>query len=51
VTVYKLSRMNRNRIDDAIVMMTMRRYHVALVSTTKYIDHSPTNQLMHGILS
>ncbi len=51
VLVYKLSRMNRNRIDDALVMAELRKYGVALVSATENIDESPLGQLMHGILA
>ena len=51
VMVYKLSRMNRNRIDDAIVLMTLRQYKVSLVSATEPIDESPEGQLMHAMLA
>ena len=51
VLVYKLSRMNRNRVDDAIVLMTLRQYDVSLISATEHIDESPEGQLMHGILA
>jgi site-specific DNA recombinase len=51
VIVYKLSRMNRNRVDDALVLMSLRRYKVTLVSATEHIDATPTGQLMHGILA
>ena len=51
VLVYKLSRMNRNRVDDAIVLMTLRQYNVSLISATEHIDDSPEGQLMHGILA
>ena len=51
VIVYKLSRMNRNRMDDAKVLMLLRRYHVSLASATESIDDTPVGQLMHGILA
>jgi site-specific DNA recombinase len=51
VLVYKLSRMNRNRMDDAIVLMTLREHNVSLISATEHIDESPEGQLMHGILA
>lgn len=51
VVVYKLSRMNRNRIDDALVMMSLRQFGVTLVSATEHIDSTPVGQLMHGILA
>lgn len=51
VIVYKLSRLNRNRVDDAKVLMLLRRYQVSLVSATESIDDTPVGQLMHGILA
>ena len=51
VIVYKLSRMNRNRIDDAMVLMSLRACKVSLVSATESIDDSPVGQLVHGILA
>ncbi|OBA44386.1 resolvase, partial [Nocardia sp. 852002-20019_SCH5090214] len=51
VIVYKLSRMARNRIDDAIVMADLRKRGVTLISATESIDDTPVGQLMHGILA
>jgi DNA invertase Pin-like site-specific DNA recombinase len=51
VIVYKLSRMNRNRIDDALVLASLRKYNATLVSATESIDATPVGQLMHGILA
>lgn len=51
VVIYKLSRLNRNRVDDALVMMQLRKYGVTLVSATEMIDATPEGQLMHGILA
>lgn len=51
VVVYKLSRMNRNRIDDAFVVMQLRAAGATLVSATESIDASPAGQLLHGILA
>lgn len=51
VLVYKLSRMNRNRLDDALVMAELRKHDVKLVSATEHIDETPVGQLMHGILA
>ena len=51
VIVYKLSRMNRNRLDDAKVLVELRRFGVTLVSATEQIDDTPVGQLMHGILA
>ena len=51
VIVYKFSRMNRNRVDDALVLMNLRKYGVTLVSATESIDDTPVGQLMHGLLA
>jgi site-specific DNA recombinase len=51
VMVYKLSRMNRNRIDDAFVLTELRQRNVSLISATENIDDTPIGQLMHGILA
>jgi site-specific DNA recombinase len=51
VIVYKLSRMNRNRLDDAFVLSRLRKYKATLVSATESIDETPVGQLMHGILA
>ena len=51
VIVYNLSRLNRNRVDDAKVLMLMRALKVTLVSAQENIDETPAGQLMHGILA
>jgi DNA invertase Pin-like site-specific DNA recombinase len=51
VIVYKLSRMARNRVDDALVMADLRQRSVALISATESVDNTPVGQLMHGILA
>ena len=51
IIIYQLSRMARNRNDDAIVMADLRKRGVTLVSATESIDDSPVGQLMHGILA
>src|SRR3954452_23094004 len=51
VIVYKLSRMNRNRVEDALVMDRLRKHGVALISATEAIDDSRNGQLLHGILA
>src|SRR5689334_4267610 len=51
VIVYNLSRLNRNRVDDAKVLMTMRALKVTLISAQENIDETPAGQLMHGILA
>jgi hypothetical protein len=47
----KLSRMNRNRVDDALAIAEPRTHRVTLVSATESIDAAPVGQLMHGILA
>jgi DNA invertase Pin-like site-specific DNA recombinase len=51
VIVYNLSRLNRNRVDDAQVLMLMRSLKVTLISAQENIDETPAGQLMHGILA
>jgi site-specific DNA recombinase len=51
VIVYNLSRLNRNRVDDAQVLMLMRSLKVTLISAQGNIDETPAGQLMHGILA
>ena len=51
VIVYKLSRLARNRIDEALVMDMFRRMSVELVSATEPIDDTPEGQFTQGILS
>ncbi len=51
VIVYKLSRLHRNRVDDAMTMMELRKQGVNLISATESIDETPVGQLMHGILA
>lgn len=51
VIVYKLSRLARNRVDDALVMADLRQRGVTLISATESVDDTPVGQLMHGILA
>ena len=51
VIVYNLSRLNRNRVDDAHVLMALRASGVTLISAQENIDETPAGQLMHGILA
>jgi site-specific DNA recombinase len=51
IIIYQLSRMARNRYDDAVVMADLRKRGVTLVSATEAIDDTPVGQLMHGILA
>ena len=49
--VYKLSRLNRSRFDDAVTMMELRKANVTLISATENIDETPEGQLVHGMLA
>ena len=51
VIVYKLARLARNRIDEALVMDLFGRRGVGLVSATEPIDDTPEGQFMQGVLS
>lgn len=51
VIVHKLSRLARNRIDEALVMDQFNQRNVTLVSATEPIDNTPEGQFMQGILS
>jgi site-specific DNA recombinase len=51
VLVYKLSRMNRNRIEDALVVDQLRKMGVTLLSATEAIDGTRTGQLLHGVVA
>ncbi|MDI5979265.1 recombinase family protein [Amycolatopsis magusensis] len=51
VIVYKLSRLARNRVDDALIMADLRQRNVTLMSATESVDDTPVGQLMHGILA
>ncbi|MGL5862522.1 MAG: recombinase family protein, partial [Phycicoccus sp.] len=52
VIVYALSRFARNRYDDAIMMMTLDKLNVTLISTTeKNLDATPSGRAMHGMIA
>lgn len=51
VIVYMMSRMARNRYDDALVGIALKKMGVTLVSATERIDETPTGQLMQGMLA
>lgn len=52
VVVYALSRTARNRYDDAILMMTLEKLGVTLVSATeRNLDNSPAGKAMHGFIA
>ncbi len=51
VIVDSLSRANRNRFDDAMMILALRNAGVEVVSATEPIDETPAGQLLHGILA
>jgi site-specific DNA recombinase len=52
VVVYALSRFARNRYDDAIMMATLEKLGVHLVSATeRNLDDTPAGRAMHGMLA
>ena len=51
VMVYQLSRLNRNRVDDALAMVHMESVGAKLLSATENIDDTPVGQLTRGILA
>jgi site-specific DNA recombinase len=52
VIVYALSRFARNRYDDAVMMMTLEKLGVTLISTTeRNLDSSPAGRAMHGMIA
>jgi site-specific DNA recombinase len=51
IIVYQLSRLNRDWIDSAAVLMELRSLGVTIVSATEGIDESPEGILLMGVLS
>ena len=51
VIVYDLSRLARNRLDDAVLSAALAAEGVELVSTKEHIDNTPGGQLTHGLLA
>jgi site-specific DNA recombinase len=52
VIVYALSRFARNRYDDAIMMATLEKMGVRLVSATeRNLDQTPAGRAMHGMIA
>lgn len=51
VIVYKLSRLHRNQIENALVADQLQRLDVELVSATEAIDGTRNGQLLQGILA
>ena len=52
VIVYMLSRFARNRLDDAIMVATLEKLGVRLISAVeKSIDDTPTGRMLHGMLA
>ena len=49
--VFNVSRLARNREDDVILTMTLRRAGAQLVSATENIDETPIGTLIHAIMA
>ena len=52
VIVYALSRFARNRYDDAVLMMSLDKLGVTLLSATeRNLDNTPAGKAMHGMIA
>jgi site-specific DNA recombinase len=51
VIVYDLSRLARNRLDDALLMVRIEQFGARLVSVLENIDKTPAGRLTHGVLA
>lgn len=51
VFVHKLDRLARNRHDDVMISMAIKKSGARLVSCSENIDETPSGMLVHGIMS
>ena len=51
VIVHKLDRLARNRLDDVMINLSLKRSGAKLVSVTENVDDSPSGILLHGIMA
>jgi site-specific DNA recombinase len=51
VIIHKVNRWARNREDDALLGIALRKASVDLISASENIDATPTGRLTHGILA
>jgi site-specific DNA recombinase len=51
VIVYDLSRLARNRLDDALLMLKIEQAGAKLVSVLENVDQTPSGRLTHGVLA
>jgi site-specific DNA recombinase len=51
VIVHKIDRLARNREDDVVLNMAIRKAGAHLVSVTETIDDTPTGKLVHGLMA
>jgi site-specific DNA recombinase len=51
VIVYDLSRLARNRLDDALLMLKIEESGARLVSVLENVDQTPSGRLTHGVLA
>ena len=51
VIVHKVDRLARNRADDVVITMAIKKSGATLVSCSENIDETPSGLLLHGIMS
>ena len=51
VIVHKVDRLARNRADDVVINMEIKRSGATLISCSENIDETPSGMLLHGIMS
>ena len=51
VIVHKVDRLARNRADDVVITMEIKKSGATLVSCSENIDETPSGLLLHGIMS
>jgi predicted site-specific integrase-resolvase len=49
--IYDLSRLARNRLDDALLMVEIQAAGTKLVSVAENVDETPAGMLTHGVLA
>lgn len=51
VIIPKVDRFARNRVDDALMALEIKKTGAKLISATENIDETPSGQLLHGIMA
>jgi site-specific DNA recombinase len=49
--IYDLSRLARNRLDDALLMVEIQAAGTRLVAVAENVDETPADMLTHGVLA